>query len=256
LLIRRSFRRPRDHTLVAFSLSASDGVATAIDDLMQVASSARDLSEILEVLVSSIARSGREEDSMKRMGSWMTAACAVSALCLATAALAQAPGSPPETIVSATSTVTATVVSVDQKTRVVTLKSEDGREYSFVAGDTVKNLDQVKAGDLVTTTYRESLVYEVKKGGKAAEAESTTTVARGRPGEVPVAVWAKRTTWTVEITAIDPTIPTITFKGPEGNVRTMKVQNAANLEGISVGDTVEVTWTDAVMIKVERAPKN
>jgi hypothetical protein len=147
------------------------------------------------------------------------------------------------------------VVKVDHKTREVTLKSKDGSEYSFVAGDEVKNLDQVKAGDLVVTTYKDSLIYEVKKGGKAAGAESTTTIARGKPGDLPEAVWAKRTTWTVEIAAIDPKIPTITFKGPEGNTRTMRVQNPANLQGVSVGDTVEITWTDAFLIKVERPHK-
>ena len=59
---------------------------------------------------------------MKRIGSWMTAAYAAGALCLATAALAQAPGSPPETLSSSSETVIATVMSVDQKTREVKLK--------------------------------------------------------------------------------------------------------------------------------------
>ncbi len=190
---------------------------------------------------------------MKRIGSWMTAAWAAGVLCLATAALAQAPGSPPETVSSVTETVKATVVKIDRKTREVTLKEDDGHEYTFIAGDEVKNLDQVKKGDLVTTSYKESLVYEVKKGGKAIGAETTTTIARGKPGDVPAGIWAKRTTMTVAITAIDPKAPTVTFKGPQGNTRTIKVRNPANLKGVSVGDTVEITWVEAVMIKVERA---
>jgi Cu/Ag efflux protein CusF len=152
-------------------------------------------------------------------------------------------------------TVTATVMNVDQKTRAVTLKSSDGHEDTFIAGDEVKNLAQVKKGDLVKTTYKESLVYEVKKGGAAAGAETTTTIARGRPGSVPAGVWAQRTTVTVLITAIDPKAPTITFKGPAGNTRTIRVQDPAKLQGISVGDTVEIVYVEAVAIKVERAPK-
>ena len=192
---------------------------------------------------------------MKRLGSWGMVVCAAGALCIATAAAAQAPGSPPESIASASVTVTATVVAVDQKTRAVTLKSSDGHEYTFIAGDEVKNLAQVKKGDLVKTTYRESLIYEVKKGGTAAGAETTTTIARGRPGSVPEGIWAQRTTVTVQITAIDPKTPTITFKGPAGNSRTIRVQDPAKLQGISVGDTVEITYIEAVAIKVERAPK-
>jgi len=49
----------------------------------------------------------------------------------------------------ASATVTATVVKVDQKTREVTLKGEDGEEFSFVASEDVKNLAQVKPGDVL-----------------------------------------------------------------------------------------------------------
>jgi Cu/Ag efflux protein CusF len=170
-------------------------------------------------------------------------ACAAGALCIATAAAAQAPGSGPESVASASVTVTATVMNVDMKTRAVTLKATDGHEYTVIAGDEVK------------TTYKESLVYEVKKGGTAAGAETTTTTARGRPGAVPSGVWAQRTTVTVLITAIDPKAPTITFKGPAGNTRTIRVQDPTKLKGISVGDTVEIVYVEAVAIKVERAKK-
>jgi Cu/Ag efflux protein CusF len=185
----------------------------------------------------------------------MTATCAAGALCLASVALAQAPAAKPESVSSVSETVTATVMNIDQKTREVTLKTADGHESTFIAGDEVKNLAQVKKGDLVTTTYKESLVYEVKKGGKAREAETTTTTAHARPGAMPAGIWAQRTTLTVTITAIDPKIPTVTFKGPAGNTRTIKVQDPAKLKGVNVGDSVEITFVEAVAIKVERAPK-
>ncbi len=191
---------------------------------------------------------------MKRIGSWMTAASAVGALCLATAALAQAPAAPPETLSSTSETVVATVVSVDQKTRKVELKTDDGHEYTFIASDAVKNLAQVKKGDRVTTTYMEAFVYEVKKGGQAG-VETTTTTRGARPGEMPAGTWAQQTTVTVKITAIDPKVPTVTFKGPAGNTRTIKVKDPAKLQGVNVGDTVDITYAEAVVIKVERAPK-
>jgi len=58
----------------------------------------------------------------------------------------------------------------------------------------------------------------------------------------------------VLITAIDPTVPTVTFKGPAGNTRTIKVRHPEKLEGVKVGDTVEITYTEAFAIKVEEAP--
>ena len=102
---------------------------------------------------------------MKRNRFWMTAAGAVAAACLATTVLAQNPENVQrKEKMAADVTATATVVSVDQKTREVTLKNAQGQTFTIHCGEEVKNLPQVKPGDLVTATYREGLVYEVKKG--------------------------------------------------------------------------------------------
>jgi hypothetical protein len=172
------------------------------------------------------------------------------------AAQAQAPASPQkgEGIVG-TATVTATVLKVDQTTREVTLKKEDGEEYSFVAGDEVKNLDKVKAGDVITATYAEAFAYEVKKGGTAVSPATAVAGGRATPGMKPEGAIARQTTVTVLITAIDPKVPSVTFQGPKGNTRTIKVMRPEKLEGVSVGDTVEITYTEALAIKVEEAPK-
>lgn len=192
---------------------------------------------------------------MKRNRSWMTVAYAIAASCLAATALAQNPENVQrKETMAADVTATATVVSVDQKTREVTLKDAQGRTFSIVCGEKVKNLPQVKPGDLVTATYREGLVYEVKKGGTAGTS-TTTTMAGARPGAMPAGVISERTTTTVKIVAIDPKGPTIAFTGPSGNTYTMKVKDPSMLQGVAVGDTVDVTYVEAYAIKVERAPK-
>src|SRR5262249_20941330 len=58
---------------------------------------------------------------------------------------------------SQTVTATAVVQAIDQNTREVTLKAENGNVFSFVAGDDVKNLSQVHVGDTVRVTYTESI---------------------------------------------------------------------------------------------------
>ena len=196
---------------------------------------------------------------MKNPGFPMIAACVAGTLCLATVALAQEaakPAAPPkgEAVVSSTE-VTATVVKVDQKTREVTLRKQDGTEYSFVAGDAVKNLAQVAAGDLVVATYTEAIAYEVKKGGKAVGAETTVGAKAAALGEKPAGAVGQKTTVTVTITAIDPKAPSVTFKGPEGNTRTIKVKHPEKLQGVSVGDSVELTYAEALAIRVDKAPK-
>jgi|APFre7841882724_1041349.scaffolds.fasta_scaffold02636_4 hypothetical protein len=185
-----------------------------------------------------------------------TAACLAATLCLATVARAETPAAERTgEVVMASATVTATVTKINQETREVTVKADDGKEHTFVASEDVKNLAQVKPGDVITATYAEALAYEVKKGGQVADVATVVGGGAAAPGSRPAGGIARQTTATVLITAIDSKAPSVTFKGPQGNTRTIKVMHPEKLEGVSVGDTVELTFTEAFAIKVEAAPK-
>lgn len=193
---------------------------------------------------------------MKTATTLIKAACIAGSLGLSALAVAQAPAEAPkgEAVVS-TMELTATVTAIDQATRKVTLRTEDGQEQTFVAGEDVRNLAQVKPGDLLTVVYAEALAYEVMKGGSAAAPETAVVGGRAEPGMRPAGVIGQQTTVTVTITAIDPSVPSVTFTGPAGNSKTIKVLHPEKLEGVSVGDTVQLTFTEAFGIKVEAAPK-
>lgn len=192
---------------------------------------------------------------MNTTGLMIKSACVAVVACVANLAMADTPASEPKgEAMIASVDVTATVAKVDQKTREVTLRGQDGKEYSFVAGEEVKNLPQLKAGDVVKATYSEALAYEVKKGGKAMHPTTEVVGGSAEPGQKPAAGIAQKTTVTVAITAIDPKVPSVTFTGPKGNSRTIKVQRPEKLEGVKVGDTVEITYAEALAIKVEEVP--
>jgi hypothetical protein len=190
----------------------------------------------------------------------VTAACLAGTLSLATVAGAATPSAAPaaapsgEAVIAST-TVTATVTKIDQKTREVTVKTEDGKESSFVAGPAVVNFAQMKVGDVITAKYSEALVYEVKKGGTAVAPETTVAGGAAAPGAMPAGAVAQQTTVTVLITAIDTKAPSVTFQGPGGKTKTIKVLHPEKLEGVKVGDTVQVTYTEALAITVDKAPK-
>ena len=152
-------------------------------------------------------------------------------------------------------TVTATVEAIDQKTRMVTLRGPDGKLTTVHAGDQVKNLAQVKKGDQVVVTYYESLAYEVHKpGGQAVPGVvAASDVATAKPGERPAAVGAQAVTVTSTIDAIDKTNHTVTLKGPDGNLTTIKVKDPTKLDKVKVGDLVEITYTEALAIGVQPA---
>jgi hypothetical protein len=195
---------------------------------------------------------------MKKRGCSIAAAGLTAWLCLSTAAWAQGSAAPAaatkgEVVVGAVE-VTATVTQINPKTREVTLKLADGSETRFVADAAVKNLDQVKKGDRVAVSYTEALAYDVRKSGKPG-AETSVAAVAAAPGAKPAGAVAQNTVVTVAIVAIDPKVPSITFKGPQGNTRTFKLKSADKLQGVSVGDMVDISYTEAVAMKVEKAPK-
>lgn len=153
----------------------------------------------------------------------------------------------------ASQTATATVTKINQKSREVTIKTDDGQVFSFVASSDVKNLAQVKKGDKITAVYAESLAYQIRKHGTAGLSTTDVAVAAA-PGAKPAGTVAQQTMLTVTVTAIDPAAPSITFKGPKGNTKTMKVQDPSRLQGVKVGDVVDMTYTEAVAIKVDTVP--
>ena len=53
------------------------------------------------------------------------------------------------------------------------------------------------------------------------------------------------------IAAIDMNTPSITFTGPNNWKYTSTVQDKANLAKVKVGDKVDITWTEAVLVSLE-----
>ena len=151
-------------------------------------------------------------------------------------------------------TVTATVEAVDLDKRIVTLKGEDGVVSDLKVGKQVKNLAQVKKGDQVVATYHEAIAYEVFKPGTAMPGANEAMVAeRAKHGEKPAAGVAQVDTVTATITAIDKEHSKVTLKGPEGHSVTVKVKDPKKLDGVAVGDLVQLTYTQALAIAVKPA---
>jgi len=151
---------------------------------------------------------------------------------------------------------TATVVDVDQKSRIVTLKGPEGNIFDIKAGDEVRNLAQVKAGDLVTLKYYQSIMLELVKGGKLPEGtQKKTTRERAKPGEKPRGMIGEQVTVTAKITAVNKKEQTVSVKGPAGKTVVVKAQDPKNLEKVKAGDEVLITYTEAVAIAVEGAKK-
>ena len=150
-------------------------------------------------------------------------------------------------------TATARVTAIDLQTRRVALERADGSAVTIYADDSVRNLPQVVVGDEVTTTYYESLAYEVKRPGTTAPGASVREdTARAPAGEKPAAAGTRVTTIVATITGIDKADGTVTAQERR---QLTKAHDPRNLDRVVVNDLVEITYTEAVAISVEKAGK-
>src|SRR5215510_8056643 len=93
-----------------------------------------------------------------------------------------------------TAEITATVVSIDKATRTVTLKGPK-RTVDIVAGDEVKNFDQIRVGDRVVVKYAEALTLELKKTKVAkADPQAGAVAMRAEPGARPAGAVGREVT--------------------------------------------------------------
>jgi ribosomal 50S subunit-recycling heat shock protein len=145
----------------------------------------------------------------------------------------------------------ATVLAVDAKTRVVTLKTADGETTEVVAGEQVKNFAQIKANDVVKITYKEKLTIHVEGPG-TLDVTTEKMTAAAKPGEKPSGAVTERTSYKALIAAIDKAEGTATLKDYQGKEFTITPLHPENLDKVSVGDLVVFTYTETVAASVEK----
>ena len=147
-------------------------------------------------------------------------------------------------------TMTAKVVSVDTATREVVLEGSNGAKRTIVAGPDVRNLAQVKPGDIVKATYTQAVAIELKKGGSGTR---STTVkeggSRAKVGEQPSGTAQRQVTITGTVEQVDKAKRLVSVKGPQGNVVDVAVSEQTMKE-VNVGDGVELVYTEALAVTV------
>lgn len=148
-------------------------------------------------------------------------------------------------------TTTATVESIDLAARTVVLKDAEGKTTTMVVPESIQNLDKLKVGDTVTTTYAIALAAQILKPGEEP-APAAVSASKQGGGEV---VGAKQVSAVLKVESVDLATNSVTLTGPKGNTRTVKVKRPEvqeKLKTLKPGDEVQITYTEAMAIKVER----
>lgn len=156
-----------------------------------------------------------------------------------------------------TTTMTATVLSVNMSYREVVLMDTAGKLHTLDVSNDVRNLDQVRVGDQLTVEYTQAISLKLKKHGTSAPpVSSETAMMRAPKGAKPAGAIGREVTAIASVVAVDAKKQYVTLRGPLGNEYDLSVQDPTQLSDIKAGDQVEVTYTEALAMSVKSTPQS
>jgi hypothetical protein len=120
----------------------------------------------------------------------------------------------------------------------------------------VKRLNEVKVGDLVTAAYYVSVAGELRAPTEEEKKSPLTVVASGAraPKDSSPAGGALRAFKVVAtVEGLDLPTRSVTLKGPMGRYATVRAASLDNLKKLRLGDTIVVTYSEALAISLEKA---
>ena len=151
--------------------------------------------------------------------------------------------------------ITATIEALDQDTRVATLKGPLGNLVTFTVDPRVERLKEFSVGDAVTADYFVSVAYELREPTAEERAEPLVILdAAGKASTetAPAAGVVSQIRAVCTIEGLDRPTETVTLKGPRGRYATVRAAEPANLPHLRIGQSVVVTYTEALAVSLEK----
>jgi len=151
----------------------------------------------------------------------------------------------------------AIVEDIDYVTREITLKTEDGREISVVAGPEVKNFAQISKGDKVDIDYSEKVRIVVSEEPSVIGRQDVEDVVSAPLGEKPAGIITNVTQVAAKVEDINYEERSLILQGPEGTlyVAAEDDMETPNFNEIKVGDMVYVERIERLAISVNPQTK-
>jgi hypothetical protein len=148
-------------------------------------------------------------------------------------------------------TLTARIEAIDYASRVVAIKGPLGRTVALKVDDRVRNLGKVKAGDEIVLKYAEALTIALTGAGAGRSETVTTPAPMGAPaGAKPGVAMAQQTKIVARIEQVDAQRQVVLLEGPNARYAEVKVKDHGLFRELKVGDNVNITFTEAVVVEV------
>lgn len=173
-----------------------------------------------------------------------------------------APAAPAAQVVPVAAEVTvmtATVDSVNAKTRTVMLKNDQGQLAPMTVGKSVANFNKIKKGDTFVVEYAQAVavgLVAAPKGTQPGVTATRTVKVQDQANKKPFAEEIDTVTATAVIKSIDAKARTAELTTPDGKTTKVKVDKAVlGLEDFKVGDDVLVEYVQDMAVGFVATPK-
>lgn len=151
--------------------------------------------------------------------------------------------------------VTAVITDIDYDSRDITLEGPLGNTITLNASEAVTRLKEFKKGDFVVATYAASISGELRTPTEAELAEPWVELdAAGIADEGldPGAIAGTVTRAVCTIEGMNRASGTITVLDPQGDFHIIGDIDPANMNGVTIGDTIIITFTQAMALTLEK----
>jgi hypothetical protein len=191
--------------------------------------------------------------AMRKRPSLLRSFTSVSIVAASLTAATMAAPAPSKVEIDELITLTGELIAIDQATRTVTIKGPLGGEVTGKVAADVKNLEQVKAGDLVTLSFYQSRAISAKRKGETTMIWSGDSLAE--KGGLPAGYVATKSTVNVTVLSVDAVARSLVVQDADGSVTAVAVARpefASKLSDLRPGDQLEVVTTEAYIVSVDR----
>jgi hypothetical protein len=142
------------------------------------------------------------------------------------------------------------LVSVDRDTRNIVVRGPTGAMLTIAVPPEAQNLDRVKPGDRFTVRYLKAVALALRKGGEAFASE-LQTVELAPQGGTPGGRVVNTKQVTAVVSEVDRPSRTLTVQGAQKERVSLRVADEVRgFDEIAVGDTIALTYTEAIAMKM------
>lgn len=151
--------------------------------------------------------------------------------------------------------ISAVITDIEPATREITLEGSLGNAITLTAGPDVTRFDEFAVGDLISATYAASLSGELRAPTEEELANPMVEVgAMGMAdGEMDPGAAVGRTIRAVcTIEGMNRITRTVMLLDPEGDFHIIEDVDPAKMVGVSLGDTIVMTFTQAFALTLDK----